>query len=145
MRPTGDDQGGPQEPRRTLDIAPSGPVRSATVASDSPPNSAPKSPPLATSIADAARETVGISLRRKALAFTIAAISDAISFGTIFAPPAQIVVDGVTAALLFWVLGFRWPLLPALAVEAIPGVAAFPTWTLAVGVLIGITPTKPAK
>lgn len=120
-------------------------MRSATVASDSPPNSAPKSPPLATSIADAARETVGISLRRKALAFTIAAISDAISFGTIFAPPAQIVVDGVTAALLFWVLGFRWPLLPALAVEAIPGVAAFPTWTLAVGVLIGITPTKPAK
>jgi hypothetical protein len=145
MRPTDEDQGGPQAPRRTLDIAPSGPVRSATVANDPAPGSAAKSPPLATNIADAARETSGISVRRKALAFAIAAISDAISFGTLFAPPVQIVVDGVTAALLFWVLGFRWPLLPALAVEAVPGIAAFPTWTLAVGVLIGITPTKRAS
>lgn len=81
-------------------------------------------------------------MRRKALAFAIAALSDAVSFATGFAPPAQLGVDAVTAVLLFWVLGFRWQLLPALVAEAIPVVAAFPTWTLAVGVLIGVTPTS---
>jgi hypothetical protein len=120
------------EPSRTLDIAPSGAVRST------PETSAPKEAP--------APDSAGVSARRKALAFAIAALSDAVSFATSFAPPAQLGVDAVTAVLLFWVLGYRWQLLPALVAEAIPLVAAFPTWTLAVGVLIGVTPTarKPA-
>ena len=121
-------------PPRTLDIAPSGPVRSeaTSAAAALPPSPAPSNAPAT---------SVGIAARRKALAFALAAASDAISVGTLFAPPAQIAVDAVTAALLFWVLGFRWQLLPALAAEAIPVVSAFPTWTLAVGVLIGVTPT----
>lgn len=128
----------PREPAapRTLDITPSGAVRSeaAPAAESAPPS--PSNAPAA---------SFGITARRKALAFVIAAISDAISVGTVFTPPAQIAVDAVTAALLFWVLGFRWQLLPALAAEAIPVVSAFPTWTLAVGVLIGVTPTARAR
>lgn len=132
MRPT-EAAGGAREndgvePPRTLDIAPSGAVRSTPAAST------PKEAP--------APDNAGVSVRRKALAFAIAALSDAVSFATGFAPPAQLGVDAVTAVLLFWVLGFRWQLLPALVAEAIPVVAAFPTWTLAVGVLIGVTPTS---
>jgi hypothetical protein len=33
------------------------------------------------------------------------------------------------------VLGFRWSLLSALFVEAVPGLAMFPTWTLVVAAL----------
>jgi hypothetical protein len=124
---------------RTLDIGPSGVVRTIRdeTAAEAPNHAAQ---PAASPGAE------GITTRRKALAFAIAALSDAVSFATGFAPPAQLGVDAVTAVLLFWVLGFRWQLLPALVAEAIPVVAAFPTWTLAVGVLIGVTPTarKPA-
>ncbi|MBL8802278.1 MAG: hypothetical protein JNN27_09800 [Planctomycetes bacterium] len=120
---------------RTLDIGPSGVVRTSR---DESGTAAPThaAPPAASPSAE------GITTRRKALAFAIAALSDAVSFATSFAPPAQLGVDAVTAVLLFWVLGYRWQLLPALVAEAIPVVAAFPTWTLAVGVLIGVTPTK---
>lgn len=79
---------------------------------------------------------------RKVLALLIAATSDAASLATEFAPPVQWIVDGLTAVALFAVLGFRWPLLPVLVVEAVPGLAAFPTWVLAVGVMVGISPTK---
>lgn len=72
----------------------------------------------------------------------IAALSDAVSLGAQLAPPLQIAVDVATAVALFAVLGFRWPLLPVLVVEAIPGLATFPTWMLVVGVLVGVTPTK---
>jgi len=126
----GDDD---SERARTLDIGPSGAVRTT------------HSEPASTRLVDGARRAASVGAnsltkRRKALAFAIAALSDAVSFATSFAPPAQLAVDAVTAVLL-WVLGFRWQLLPALVAEAIPVVAAFPTWTLAVGVLIGVTPT----
>lgn len=89
----------------------------------------------------ASNAALGISVPRKVAALAIALVSDAISVGTTFVPPAQIVVDLVTAALLFAVLGRRWPLLPVLIVEAIPGVAMFPTWVLVVGMIVGFTPT----
>jgi hypothetical protein len=41
-------------------------------------------------------------------------------------------VDVATALLLFGLLGWRWALLPGLVAEAIPGVAAFPTWVVVV-------------
>lgn len=125
-----------RQPPRTLELTPNGPVRSTPVV-DSDASSA------ARPAAAGAGATNSLTARRKALAFAIAAISDAISFGSSFAPPVQLAVDAVTAALLFWVLGFRWQLMPALVAEALPVVAAFPTWTLAVGVLIGVTPTAP--
>jgi hypothetical protein len=41
-------------------------------------------------------------------------------------------VDAVTAVVLFAVLGFRWPLLSALAIEVVPGLQLFPAWTFVV-------------
>ena len=82
--------------------------------------------------------------RRLAVAFAIAAISDAASFAVAFAPPLQWAVDAGTALLLFAVLGWQWPLLPGLLFEAIPGVAAFPFWVLVVGAVAAWGRVRPA-
>ncbi len=65
-------------------------------------------------------------------ALLIAVLSDTLGFGVVLLPPIQWLLDAVTATLLFAALGFRWPLLPALAVEAVPALQLFPAWTLAV-------------
>jgi hypothetical protein len=75
---------------------------------------------------------VGLSKTRLVLAFLVAATSDVVSSWTELVPPVQWAVDLVTALLLFMVLGWRWALLPGFVAEAIPGVAAFPVWTLVV-------------
>ena len=66
----------------------------------------------------------------------IAIVSDAVSLFAEALLPLEWLVDGLTALALFAVLGFRWQLLPVIVVEAIPGLAAFPTWTLAVLALL---------
>jgi hypothetical protein len=76
--------------------------------------------------------TAGPSKPRLALAFLVAAASDAVSYGTEWVPPVQWAVDGTTALLLFGLLGRRWAILPGLVAEAVPGVAAFPVWVLVV-------------
>jgi len=68
-------------------------------------------------------------------AFVVALLSDAVGFGVVLLPPVQWLVDAVTAALLFAVLGFRWSLLSALAIEVVPGLELFPAWTLVVTAL----------
>ena len=73
--------------------------------------------------------------RRWRRALLVAAVSDALGFGVVLWPPVQWLLDAVTAAALFAVLGFRWPLLPALVFEAIPGLEVFPAWTLVVAAL----------
>ena len=70
--------------------------------------------------------------KRLAVAFVVAAISDALSFWLVFALPVQWGIDVVTALLLFS-LGRKWPLLPGLIAEAIPGLNIFPIWLLVVG------------
>jgi len=70
-------------------------------------------------------------------AFVVAVLSDAVGFGVVLLPPVQWMVDAVTAALLFAVLGFRWSLLSALAIEVVPGLELFPAWTLVVAALAG--------
>jgi len=76
-------------------------------------------------------------------AFAVALVSDAVGFGVVLVPPVQWLVDAVTAALLFAVLGFRWSLLSALAVEVVPGLELFPAWTLVVAALAATeTPRK---
>lgn len=65
-------------------------------------------------------------------ALLTAVLSDVLGFAAALYPPAQWALDAVTAVLLFAVLGFRWPLLPALAVEAVPVLQLFPAWTLVV-------------
>lgn len=71
------------------------------------------------------------------LALLVAAISDAIGFGFGLIPPIQWIVDAITVLVLLRVLGFSWPLLIALAIEAVPMLEVFPTWTLVVAVMAG--------
>jgi hypothetical protein len=68
-------------------------------------------------------------------ALLTAVASDALGFGVALYPPIQWVLDAITAVVLFAVLGFRWPLLPALAIEVVPGLQLFPAWTLVVAAL----------
>ena len=79
-------------------------------------------------------------------ALLIAALSDALGFGVALLPPLQWMLDAVTALVLFAVLGFRWPLLSALAIEAVPALQLFPAWTLVVLALAGMeTHESPAS
>lgn len=71
-----------------------------------------------------------LGLWRIAGAFALSAISDVVSAATELVPPLQIVVDLITAGLLWMLLGWRWVMLPAFVAEAIPGLALFPTWLL---------------
>ena len=82
---------------------------------------------------------VGVSLaqRRWQGAMGLAVVSDAASFGLDafgmgLGLIVQVGVDLSTALLLILILGFRWTLAVPLVVEAVPGLALFPTWTLAV-------------
>jgi hypothetical protein len=79
------------------------------------------------------------------LALLVALISDALSFGFVLIPPVQWVVDAVTAAVLFAVLGFRWSLLSALVIELVPMLELFPAWTLAVSALASMENQEPGS
>lgn len=68
-------------------------------------------------------------------ALLIALVSDAIGLGLGLIPPIQWFVDGITVLALLRVIGFSWPLLGALAVEAVPFLEVFPMWTLVVLVM----------
>jgi len=58
-------------------------------------------------------------------------------FGEGLASPFNDVLDLVLAALLIRLLGFHWVLLPALAVEVVPGLDLVPTWTASVLLITG--------
>ena len=72
-----------------------------------------------------------------------AVLSDVLGFAVVLLPPVQWLLDAVTAAVLFAVLGFRWPLLPALAIEVVPGLQLFPAWTVVVMALASTELRKP--
>ena len=81
-----------------------------------------------------------------ALAFGVAAVSDAASFWLTFAPPFEWALDMATAFALFLILGRRWALLPGLVAEAIPGMGIFPVWILVVAsILVYDGIKKPAR
>ncbi len=73
------------------------------------------------------------SPKRLAAAFAVAAVSDVLSYFFSFALPLQWCIDLITSSLLFFLLGYRWALLPGLIAEAIPGLGIFPFWLLVVG------------
>lgn len=75
---------------------------------------------------------VALKFPRWRWALLAAVLSDVLGFGVVLLPPVQWLLDAVTAIVVFAVLGFRWPLLAALAVEAVPGLQVFPAWTLVV-------------
>jgi hypothetical protein len=79
--------------------------------------------------------------RRKKVALAIAALADAVQLG--FFPvfgagglsAPDDVLDFVVAVALVITLGWRWRLVAALALELVPGVALFPSWTAFVAML----------
>jgi hypothetical protein len=85
--------------------------------------------------------------RRKKIALVIAAVADALQLELfpVFAGGAlsipDDVLDAVVAVALLVTTGFRWQLVAALAVELVPGLALFPSWTAFVAML----PSKPVK
>lgn len=80
-----------------------------------------------------AAPSAAVDRKRRLIAFAVAAVSDIASFGDWMFPPAQVAVDVATAIALWMLMGWRWPMLPALIAEAIPGLGLFPTWTLVAG------------
>jgi len=85
----------------------------------------------------------GLSKRRLAVAFIVAALSDVLAVLATLAPPVEWTLDFVTALVLFVLLGRRWLLLPALIMEAIPGLWVFPFWVLVVGAIAVTGQIKP--
>ena len=71
-----------------------------------------------------------VSRLQLTLAFFVAAGADAILFPLQVAEPFSLIIDFITAFLLFVILGWRLILLPALLAEATPGVGVFPLWVL---------------
>ena len=55
-----------------------------------------------------------------------------LGFAVVLLPPVQWLLDALTALALLIVLGLRWPLFVALAIELVPALAVFPAWTLVV-------------
>mgnify|MGYP001313547100 CR=1 FL=1 len=78
-------------------------------------------------------------------ALVVALLSDAVGFGVVLLPPVQWLLDAITAVVLFAALGFRWPLLSALIVEAVPALQLFPAWTLVVAALASTETRKSAS
>ena len=76
------------------------------------------------------------SKQRALIAFVVAGISDIASIWLTLLMPVQLVVDVATALALWGLLGWRWPLLPALIAEAIPVLSIFPTWTMVAGAYV---------
>jgi hypothetical protein len=85
----------------------------------------------------------GFNSPRIRWALVIALVSDALGFAVVMVPPLQWLLDAITAAALLMVLGFRWSLLIALAIEVIPAVELFPAWTLVVLALMSSDKTIP--
>ena len=79
-----------------------------------------------------------ISRRRKVIAAFVAGVSDLAQmvFFPVFvegaASPFEIALDVATAVAILLIVGFKWRLAMALALELIPGVDLFPSWTAVV-------------
>jgi hypothetical protein len=87
--------------------------------------------------------TLRYSRKTLALAFAVAAISDAIGAVANLAPPIAWLIDLGTALLLFMVLGRQWLLLPGLALEAIPGLGVLPFWLLVIASIAFLGTPRP--
>jgi hypothetical protein len=107
----------------------------------SPPPTEPSKEPTGTGTPIS--KTLKFSIKRLALAYAIAGISDAIGAFATPLPPIVWAIDLVTAVLLFMVLGRQWLLLPGLALEAIPGLGVLPFWLLVVGAIAVLGTPRP--
>jgi hypothetical protein len=72
-------------------------------------------------------------------AWLIAIAVDAIQIGISITGPLGFLVDApldlVAMALLWWLLGWHWALLPSFVFELLPIADMAPTWTLAVWIV----------
>ena len=82
-----------------------------------------------------------VTPRRKKIALAIAALADAVQLGfmPVFGEGALSLPDdaldlAVAVALVF-TLGWQWRVAMALAIELVPAVALFPSWTVFVATL----------
>jgi hypothetical protein len=88
--------------------------------------------------------------RRKWVALAIAALADALQLGLspVFAPGALSLpddaLDVAVAVGLLLTVGFSWRLVLALAIELVPGLALFPSWTALVATLPAASVKAPA-
>jgi hypothetical protein len=88
-------------------------------------------------LARAARQApiVAVSPRRKTIAALVAGASDLAqmvffpAFVEGAASPLEVALDATTALVILLIVGFKWRLAFALALELVPGVDLFPTWT----------------
>lgn len=79
-----------------------------------------------------------VSQQRRRVALGVAVLSDVIQW--VFFPvmsegaasPFDIALDAVTAVIILLAVGFQWRLAIALAIEVVPGLDMFPTWTAVV-------------
>jgi hypothetical protein len=83
-------------------------------------------------------QAAAVPSKRKRIALMLAGIADLVQMGffPLFGEGAlsipDDVLDLVIAAMLLLILGFRWRLAGALALELMPGATLFPTWTAVV-------------
>jgi hypothetical protein len=86
-----------------------------------------------------------VTPRRKKIALVIAALADALQLGFIpvFGGGALSIPDDAldlaVAVALVLTLGWQWRIAVALAIELVPGVALFPSWTAFVATLPAMT------
>jgi hypothetical protein len=79
-----------------------------------------------------------VSSKRKAVAFTIAALADVVQIVLFPAfiegagSPVEDALDAAVALVLLLILGYSHRLLFAFALELVPGADLFPTWTAVV-------------
>ncbi|HUR27181.1 MAG TPA: hypothetical protein VM509_03280 [Planctomycetota bacterium] len=81
-----------------------------------------------------------LTRKRMALAFCVAAAADAASIVAELFPWVLVAIDGATAIVLLLILGFRWQFVPAIAAEAVPVLAIFPSWMAAVLAIVASAP-----
>jgi hypothetical protein len=90
-------------------------------------------------------QTHAVTPTRKKVALAIAAVADLVQLGffPVFGEGAlsipDDVLDVVVAAALFVTLGFKLRVLLALAIELVPGVALFPSWTAVVATIPAVS------
>lgn len=96
---------------------------------------------VAKAVGGAALDRHLVTRRQKRAALAIAAVADLLQLGLfpLFFPgaisPFDSGLDVIVALSLLLILGWRWRTALALAVELLPGLALFPTWTAVVATL----------
>jgi hypothetical protein len=98
----------------------------------------PASPKALAQAARAGISPAAVPARRKKIALALAGAADLLQIGMfpVFSQGALAipddVLDLVMAVLLIAILGFRWRMVFAMALELVPGAALFPSWTAVV-------------